>query len=74
MGSFIKSQLFAKIIDYHFITYKEQYPIVSHQIGKFLYGRKEYAKDNLFLKSYGPMASFHKVIKLLKLKSAANLH
>ena len=31
-------------------------------------------KSNLFLKSYGPMASFHKVIKLLKFNSAANLH
>ena len=29
----------------------------------------EYVKNNLFLKSFGPMASFHKVIKLLKFKS-----
>ena len=32
--------------------------------------RNEYAKTNFVLKSYGPMASFHKVI--IKLKSAAN--
>ena len=57
------------------VSNEEQYPIiVSNQIGKFLYGRKEYVKNNLFLKSYGPMASFHKVIKLLKFKFAANLH
>ena len=36
--------------------------------------RKEYVKTNLFLQSYGPMASFHKVIKLLKFKSAGTLH
>ena len=34
---------------------------------------KDYVKNDLFLKSYGPMASFHKVIKLLKFKSPANL-
>ena len=28
-------------------------------------------KNNLLLKSYGPMASFHKVIKLLKFKSTS---
>ena len=68
----IMTQWIIKICALQRITHEEHYPIVlvSYQIGYLCRN----VKNNLFLKSYGPMASFHKVIKLLKFKSAANLH
>ena len=46
-------------------TNDEYYRVVNHRIGYILYNRTEYVKNSLFLKFYGPMANFHKVIKLL---------
>ena len=48
--------------DTRLYSYEEHYSVVNHQIDQFLYGRIEYVKNNLFLKFYGPMASFRKVI------------
>ena len=51
-----------------------KHPTVTRQLEEFLYIRKEHVENNLFVKYNGQMANFNKVIKLLKFKSAANIH
>ena len=58
---------------YVLVSYKRHYPTVTRQFGEFLYIRKDYVENNLFVKYYMRMANFNKVIKVLNIKFECDL-